>query len=382
MTKRRPARNNRTAYNQGFSLTQYEFTASPNEDENMTSHGRRVYFPENTFKPTYQMGIARNPAADGLYSTARVWMHLDDSGSEGFYRFPITQGADLHDQAAPTFEVSFAVANTQDMSAFTVVEHSTLTHVGIWARALTPSTDFLGIDVSEFPVGAPPYVSTAVITGAQIFPSGTGAPAGTAEAVWGTFVAREESDGTGNIRVLAQILFRPAALPASSRQSDLARLVTFVIDPVGKTVTEAASTVVTDVPFSPHQIAEGQNVPLGGGDPVSYLWCVGRYDPNYTDAYVNSTGTPDSGTHNMSPVGVWVCDDPDAMTPWRRISHIAASEQTDPTDLIANPATPDNVSLRARDLGLAFDPSWQRLTAVGVDTDASQDPHYRRQPIP
>lgn len=149
------------------------------------------------------------------------------------------------------------------------------------------------------------------------------------------------------------------------------------------TVTESAYQITSDVPFAPHELAKGKSISLEGLEPSDTAWCIGRYDPNgYSPANV-FTQLPsgitalnyDVGTSNLSAEGIWVCDNYEKLDSWRLVWQ--APTQTITPEGAEGGNYQMELGYTPRDLGICFDPSWQRLTTAGVDTDSSQDPAIR-----
>jgi len=335
--------------------------------------GRRVLDNTPTALPRYQFNAAPDP--DGS-AQAYAWLHNPETNV--FRRLTINTGVDINAAAAPFAHVT-AVSTTGTAAAF--IYHSTHGYVGIWSEAT--GSDGVGIDCH---VGLGTYTSVGATMTATDFGYVPGSNLGTdfidapTTTHWRTFAAMETP--SGNVRVIG-LLHRAGTSRSTVRDLAGYELVTFTIDPINKNVLSVSGAELTlnnptpaisvDVPFEPHQVASGYNVPLDGSDPTQYVWCIGRVDPNAYDPIIQSGDmTYPEGMHTQAGEGIWVCDDAEGFSSWKRVWSSAHSQSHQPEEPMRKAATPTVVT--PRDIGLAFDEAWQALTPVGVGQDSSQDP--------
>lgn len=362
MTLQQPPKNTTTA-TRGLYLVvsqQEEFGATPNY------LGRRVVSTE-IGDPRMQFVLVHNVAGSPDF-----YALLHDSVNNTIELQEVTIDQDLQSAAAPSTYITVQEVLGHALAA---IVHSTEDLFCIFSEP--DVADGLAV---HFVTGAGPHVSAgATITGAEL---GFTDPE---DKIFTGFVCRENADG--NIVVLCTVVDQ-AASRTHPGDFEGYSMHTFVIDP---TVAAGPAAVVTqqsavdvDVPFDVHQLAEGMNIPINGTAAGTKIWCAGRSDLECWSPVAEALDEPargvDEATHVHAGEGVWVCtsEDVESLDAWERvyIAPVGTSHNvrghTGLAGAVSRPFT-------MRDLGLAFDQVWQRLTILGIDTDSSQDPVLERQ---
>jgi len=211
-----------------------------------------------------------------------------------------------------------------------------------------------------------------------------------------TLVLRERSDG--NVVVLATA--DAPGVPSGGESLNASSLFTmyrFVLDPTlagSAAVVEEASEVDVDAPFIVQQLASGRATGLQGEGLTEKVWAIGNGNFErlarrlVTQEKLGSVFTGDApatavvSAGTVVENGVWVCED-ESLSRWRLVYTLAAGVADDNFEHSredgdyapgGNGFGPSQGPSWLRELGLAYDPAWQRLHPVAVDHDAGQDP--------
>lgn len=313
--------------------------------------------------PRYQFVLARTRAGAPDFHAL-----LHNSTGNIILRQELNVGADPNDEPAPS---NFITPFRSDGRALACIDHSTAGLYTVWSEA-NNGVDGLGIRTH---VGTGNYVSASVeFSGTQLGFSANQR----ANGVFTGFVMREREDG--NVVVLATLAdsTTPRTHPGDMTGYSM---VTFVLTPTPSAIVTQQVAVTVDVPFDVHQLAEGLVTPLDGSAPRNALWCAGRCDPEtWLPSTLGLATVGAEAVHNMAGEGIWICtaETLENMNAWQRIFNSAAGVSHDVRGHVG-PSSGDVTRPRTpRDLGLAFDEPWQRLSLLGTDTDPSQDPVLER----
>lgn len=134
-----------------------------------------------------------------------------------------------------------------------------------------------------------------------------------------------------------------------------------------------AEQVTVDVPFTPHQLAEGTPISISGPSEKTF-WCIGRADPEYVNPSLTHRLESVVATNALtlaSAMGIWASKDPELKT-WQRIWKAPIGISSPPVHHLDDSVV-DHAEI-SRDLGLIYHPVWQRLIPFGIDNDSGQDP--------
>lgn len=323
--------------------------------------GRRV-LSTVVASPRYQFVLVRTRAGSPDFHAL-----LHNRTGNVILRQPLNVDTDPNDEASPS---DFITPSSTSGFALASIDHSTAGLVTVWSEATGP--DGLGIRLH---VGTGNTVSAgAQFTGTQLGFSANQR----ANGRFTGFVMRERADG--NVVILATLA---DATTARTHPGDMTgySMVTFVLTPSPAAIVTQQAAVTVDVPFDVHQLAEGYVVPLDGTAQRRVLWCAGRCDPEtWLPSTLGVATAGDEAVHNMAGEGVWVCTSAslETMSMWQRIMWSPVGVSHDVRGHVGPASGNATRPPTTRDLALAYDESWQRLTFLGVDTDPSQDPVLER----
>ncbi len=241
-------------------------------------------------------------------------------------------------------------------------------------------TTVVSIPTAGDKLGVQLFARTSVAGVAPASPAITGAALGFTGSQltdwhWKGFSAYRDEEDPDLIRVIAGLEKTGEARAQIGDQSKTANY-TFVVKESDGTLVSGADLVTTDIPFIPHQLVRGRPTAISGGSKDLTFWCMGRSDPefvnrNLDDARRIDTAPTTNGIASATGIGVWASKDPELKT-WARIhvppvgvSHMGAQNLDDSS--VEHTEGP-------RDLGLMYQPVFQRLTPLVIDTDTGQDP--------
>ncbi len=263
------------------------------------------------------------------------------------------------------------------------------------------ATAFAAVPVPDpAPAASPIEIVTTVLSiptvadklGVQLFPrdkSGHVAPAapaitGTAlgfsgsqltDWEWRGFAAYRDEDDADLIRVIAGLEKIGETRSQIGDQSKTSNY-TFTLKESDGSLASGADLVTVDIPFIPHQLVRGRPTSIVGGNKELTFWCIGRSDPEFVnrvldDARRIDTAPTTNGIGSATGTGMWATKDPELKT-WIRIHVPPTGVGHMGTQNLDDASTPHTEG--PRDLGLMYQPVFQRLTPLTIDTDSGQDP--------
>lgn len=228
--------------------------------------------------------------------------------------------------------------------------------------------DMLGVtvlpkDISGHVVGAAPGITGTALgfSGAEL-----------TDWRWVGFVARRDDDDPDIIRMLGGLEKTDVTRVGPGDFRSSANYVFSVKESTGLLDT-AATVVSVDIPFTPHQLAEGTPVSISGASGLTF-WCVGRADPEYINPAMSHRLESVVATNALTlagAVGIWGTKDPEFKS-WQRLWEAPFGISSPPVHHLD--AVSVNHNEISRDVGLLYHPVWQRLIPFGVDNDSGQDP--------
>jgi hypothetical protein len=230
------------------------------------------------------------------------------------------------------------------------------------------ASDLLGITILPKVISGHTVAAAAEITGADL---------GFDQAEyenwrWTGFVARRNSTDPDLITVFAGLEKLDTVRKGPGDLSGSANYV-FTVRESDSSLEIAPEEVEIDIPFTPHQLAEGS--PFGvSGSRTSTVWCIGRVDPEYVNPSVVHnlpSATADNTMGLAGSVGIWASTDLEMFT-WQRVYQSPIGISSPPVHHL-NSLSADHSEL-PRDLGIMYSSKFQRLLPVVIDNDSGQDP--------